>query len=148
MIYDELSSLSQYNSLIGELSDVVAIIESKIWCDAPKGVVSTGNSRISCELLEYESSTQPRPYEVFEEKTQVHIILAGEELMALSWREHARSITFDQSGKATLAADPIGVIHAKEGHFALFMPGEPHTVGMESPGKSSLVRKLLFTIED
>lgn len=148
MIYDELSSLSHYTSLIDELPSVVTILESVGWGDVSVGSYPIDNPRITCSLVEYASSAEPRLYQVFEEKTQIHILLSGEELMALSWREHARSLRFDQSGRATLAADPIGVIHAKKGHFALFMPGEPHTVGMETPGKSSLVRKLIFTIAD
>ncbi len=148
MIYDELSLLSHYNSLIDELTSVAAILESRQWEEEPVGHVFCGNSRISCHLVEYATSSEPRPYQVFAEKIQVHAILAGEELMALSWREHARSLVFDKKGMATLSADPIGVIQAKAGHFALFMPGEPHTVGMESSGSSALVRKLIFTIPD
>ncbi len=148
MIYDELSSLSKYRSLIVELPQVLALLESKNWKDETLGSYPTKHALVFCELVEYETSSEPLPYQVFKEKTQVHILLEGEELMALSWREHARSVSFDQEGKATLAADPIGVIHAKTGHFALFMPGEPHTVGMESSGNSSLVRKLIFTIHD
>ena len=148
MIYDELSYLSHYNSLIDQLPSVLTMLESKQWEDELVGPYTSDNPRIACELVEYASSAEPRQYQVFEEKTQIHLLLAGEELMALSWREHARSIAFDKEGKATLTADPIGVIQAKEGHFALFMPGEPHTVGMESSGTSSLVRKLIFTITD
>ena len=148
MIYDELSSLAKYTALSNDLPAVVTILESKQWEDVPVGPYICDNPRITYELVQYESSPNPRQYEVYEEKTQIHILLSGEELMALSWREHARSITFDKNGRATLTADPIGVIHAKAGHFALFMPGEPHTVGMESPGKSSLVRKLIFSISD
>ncbi len=148
MIYDELSSLSQYNSLNDELPNVQMILESTQWQDESVGQYTCRNPRITCELVEYTSTAEPRLYQVFEEKTRVHILLSGEELMALSWREHARSIAFDQEGKATLAADPIGVIHAKTGHFALFMPGEPHTVGMESSTKNSKIRKLIFTIID
>ncbi len=148
MIYDELSFLAAYNSLINELPSVVTILESKQWEDVSVGSYECDNARIAYELVEYTSSPSPHSYQVFEEKTRLHILLSGEELMALSWREHARSLSFDQEGKATLTADPIGVIHAKEGHFALFMPGEPHTVGMETPGKASLVRKLIFTIAD
>ncbi|MBI9094847.1 MAG: YhcH/YjgK/YiaL family protein [Sphaerochaeta sp.] len=146
MIYDQLPALSQYNSLIDELPNVLMILESKQWEKGPVGKKICHNPRISYELVEYTSSGKPRLYQVFEEKTMVHILLSGEELMAVSWREHARSLSFDQEGQATLAADPIGVIHAKVGHFALFMPGEPHTVGMESPGKQTKVRKLIFTL--
>jgi len=148
VIYDELSSLAKYNLLSNELPSVVMILESRQWEDMLVGSYTSENRRIAYELVEYTSSLKPRLYQVFEEKTQIHLLLSGEELMALSWREHARSIAFDQDGMATLSADPIGVIHAKAGHFALFMPGEPHTVGMGSPGKSSLVRKLIFTISD
>lgn len=148
MIYDELSSLPYYTSLINELPAVLKILRSKQWEVESLGNHATNNPRIACTLNEYSSSSVPRPYEVYEQKTQIHILLSGEELMALTWREHARSISFDKDGKATLSADPIGVIHAKAGHFALFMPGEPHTVGMESSAKDSLVRKLLFTISD
>ncbi len=148
MIYDEFSTLATYNSLINELPAVVTILESKQWEDEPLGTYATDNPRIAYEFVEYTTSAEPRLYQVFEEKTQVHIVVSGEELMALSWREHARSISFDKEGKATLTADPIGVIHAKAGHFALFMPGEPHTVGMESQGIISMVRKLIFTIID
>lgn len=148
MIYDELSSLSHYTSLIGELPAVLTLLESKQWGEAFLGNHTTNNPLIACELVAYTSSSEPRPYEVFEQKTRIHILLAGEELMALSWREHARSIGFDAEGKATLVADPIGVIHAKVGHFALFMPGEPHTVGMISSENNSVVRKLLITIYD
>ncbi len=148
MIYDELSSLSHYTSLIDVLPSVHALLEAKQWDSMSVGTYATGNPRILCDLVEYASSAEPRPYQVFEEKTRIHILLSGEELMALSWREHARSVSFDKGGMATLSADPIGVIHAQQGHFALFMPGEPHTVGMEASGKSSVVRKLLFTITD
>lgn len=148
MIYDELSLLAKYNSLIDVLPAVVAIVESRNWAEEPLGSYPSGNPRIKCTLTEYTSSSEPRAYQVFEEKTQVHAVLSGEELMALSWREHARSLSFDEEGAATLEADPIGVIHAKAGHFALFMPGEPHTVGMESEGKSMLIRKLIFSIAD
>ncbi len=148
MIYDELSMLSHYNALFDELPSVVAILGSNGWEEEPVGLVFCGNSRITCELVEYATSSEPRPYQVFAEKTQIHVLLVGEELMALSWREHARSLGFDKEGMATLTADPIGVIQAKAGHFALFMPGEPHTVGMEASGSSTLVRKLIFTITD
>lgn len=148
MIYDELSSLSQYTSLIDELPTVLAILKSKQWKEESLGLYPTDNPHIVCELVEYANSAKPNPYQVFEEKTRIHILLAGEELMALSWREHARSLGFDQEGQATLVADPIVVIHGKAGHFALFMPGEPHTVGMGSPTKNMSVRKLVFTITD
>ncbi|MGB4406710.1 MAG: YhcH/YjgK/YiaL family protein [Sphaerochaeta sp.] len=146
MIYDDLSDLSRYNSLIDELPNVLNILESKRWEEASVGKKTCHYPRISYELGEYTSSAEPRLYQVFKEKTRVHILLSGEELMAVSWPEHARSLSFDQEGKASLGADPIGVIHAKPGHFALFMPGEPHTVGMESPGNRTKVRKLIFTI--
>ncbi|HAF85560.1 MAG TPA: hypothetical protein DCG32_04180 [Sphaerochaeta sp.] len=146
MIYDDLSDLSRYITLIDELTNVLKIIESKRWKEESVGQKICHNPRISYEVVEYTSSVEPRLYQVFEEKTRVHILLSGEELMAVSWPEHARSLSFDQEGKANLAADPIGVIHAKPGHFALFMPGEPHTVGMESPGNRTKVRKLIFTI--
>lgn len=148
MIYDELSSLSTYNSLIHDLPAVVTILKSRQWEDVSVGAYSSGMASVSYELVEYPGSPEPSPYQVYEEKTQIHVLLSGEELMALSWREHARSLVFDKDGKATLLADPIGVIHAKAGHFALFMPGEPHTVGMGSQGKSTMVRKLIFTITD
>ncbi len=148
MIYDELSLLPSYKSLIDTTAALVAILESRDWAQEPIGSYPSGNPRIQCTLVEYTSSSEPRPYQVYEEKTQLHVMLSGEELMALSWREHARSLSFDEEGSATLEADPIGVIHAKSGHFALFMPGEPHTVGMETGGKSSLVKKLIFQIAD
>ena len=148
MIYDELSHLANYTTLIHELPSVVATLESKQWEDASVGPYQSDNPNISYELVEYQSSSEPSAYQVYEEKTVLHVMLSGEELMALSWREHARSIIFDNEGHALLEGDPIGVIHAKAGHFALFMPGEPHTVGMESPKRGSLVRKLIFTISD
>lgn len=148
MIYDELSSLSTYNSLIHDLPAVVTILTSRQWEDVSVGSYASEMAGLAYELVEYASSSVPSPYQVFEEKTQIHVLLSGEELMALSWREHARSLFFDKDGKATLAADPIGVIHAKAGHFALFMPGEPHTVGMGSQGKTMTVRKIIFTISD
>lgn len=148
MIYDEISLLATYSSLIDNLPSVVAILESTRWEDALPGPYTSGNPRITCELVEYASSAEPRLYQVFEEMTALHVMLAGEELMALAWRESARSLKYDKEGKATLQGDPIGVIHAQEGHFALFMPGEPHTTGMEAPGNSSVVRKLICMIAD
>lgn len=148
MIYDELFQLSKYTSLIHDLPSVIAILESKQWEDASVGPYQSDNPNISYSLVEYQSSPEPKAYQVYEETSVLHVMLSGEELMALSWREHARSIRFDHEGHATLEGDPIGVIHAKAGHFVLFMPGEPHTVGMESSGKSSLVRKLIFKLAD
>ena len=148
MIYDEVSFLHTYISLNHGLTAAMQILEAKQWKDEPLGFHPTDNARITCELVAYENSSQPGPYQVFEEKTRLYVVIEGEELMGISWREHARSLSFDGEGQATLIADPIGVIHAKSGHFALFMPGEPHTSGMESPGKKALVRKLIFTISD
>lgn len=148
MLYDELSSLGTYGSLVHDLPLVVAILKARPWEVEGFGTHKTENPRITYTVLSYESSSVPTPYEVYKEKTQLHVILEGEELMALSWREHARSAVWDSAGKATLSGDPIGVIHAKSGHFALFMPGEPHTVGMESSKEHNKVTKVLFSIAD
>lgn len=148
MIYDVLASLNHYSPLVSDVPAMKKIIKSRDWTQEKVGEYSTGSENLHCVLVEYPLSSIPSPYEVYEEKSRLHYIVQGEELMGLSWREHARNLPFDQEGRAELSADPIGVIHAKEGHFVLFMPGEPHTGGMESSTGKSSVRKLIFTISD
>ena len=77
------------------------------------------------------------------------ILLKGNELMSTSWRElKNQSISYDQkTDTGFFNAEPISVLQATQGRFAIFFPGEPHKTGV-ADGEPCLVKKVVFKVED
>ncbi|MDD3902684.1 MAG: YhcH/YjgK/YiaL family protein [Sphaerochaeta sp.] len=148
MIYDMVSALDQYAPLIEHLSIVKQVLENENLLAKESGMYTTSHPQVRYMLLSYENSGIPRSYEVYAETTSIHVILKGKELMAFSWREHATALAMDDRGMAQLDADPIGVVYAKEGHMAIFLPGEPHTYAMKAEDSTSNVKKVVFLVAD
>ena len=148
MIYDVVSSLYQYTSLIAHLPIAMEILATENLLEKAPGSYATSHAQVTYSILSYENSTMPRPYEVYAEKTSLHVLLSGKELLAFSWREHAMGLEMDEHGKALLEADPIGVIHAEKKHVAIFLPGEPYTYAMRTEDSSERVKKVVFILSD
>ena len=95
------------------------------------------------------TSASDRPFEYHTNCSIVSVVLKGQELLSTSWREMKKeSLSFDKNtGIGFFQGEPISVIQATQGRFAIIFPGEPYKSGV-AMGESSLVKKVLFKVEE
>ena len=106
--------------------------------------------RVRYLISSYETDAKDHPYEIHRRTTDVVIMLSGEELMSVSWREAVKEADTPYNKEEDVqytTGEPITVWHAAQGRFAIFLPGEPHKEGV-AIGLPSKVKKVVFKIYD
>ena len=149
MIFDTLDQLEMYIPLLPAIRLIADIMDHDDLYDAACGSYRTKDSKVTYRISEYTTSSADKPFEYHKDHTDVMIILSGQELMSTSWRElKSQSITYDEkTDTGFFQAEPVSVLQAAQGRFAVFFPGEPHKSGVSS-GEPSLVKKVVFKVED
>ena len=148
MIFDTLDQLEMYIPLLPALRVVADVMDHDDVYDKEPGTYSTYDKKVSYTVMEYRTS-QSRQFEFHKDHTSVQIVLKGQELMSTTWRELKRQCeNFNStSDVGFLDAEPISVLQATQGRFAVFFPGEPYKAGV-SYGEPAVVKKVIFKVLD
>ena len=149
MVFDTLDQLEMYIPLLPAIRVVADTMDHDELYDKAPGKYSTRDPKVTYTIYEYMASATDKPFEYHREHSDVMIVLSGQELMSTSWRElKNQSQAFDaKADVGFFQADPVTVLQAAQGRFAIFFPGEPHKSGIAA-GEPSLVKKVVFKIED
>jgi len=149
MVFDTLDQLEMYIPLLPAIRVVADTMDHDELYDKAPGKYSTRDPKVTYTIYEYMTSAAYKPFEYHLEHSDVMIVLSGQELMSTSWRElKNQSQAFDSKADVGFfQAEPVIVLQAAQGRFAIFFPGEPHKSGIAA-GEPSLVKKVVFKIED
>lgn len=149
MVFDTLDQLEMYIPLLPAIRVVADTMDHDELYDKAPGRYSTRDPKVTYTIYEYMTSAADKPFEYHREHSDVMIVLSGQELMSTSWRElKNQSQAFDaKADVGFFQAEPVSVLQAAQGRFAIFFPGEPHKSGIAA-GEPSLVKKVVFKIED
>ncbi len=149
MVFDTLDQLEMYIPILPALRIIADTMDHDELYDKPCGSYSTKDPNITYKISEYMTSAADRPFEFHKDHSDVMIILSGQELMSTSWRELKKQCeSFDETKDVGFfQAEPISVLQAAQGRFAIFFPGEPHKSGIAA-GEPSLVKKVVFKVKD
>ena len=149
MVFDTLDQLEMYIPLLPAIRVVADTMDHDELYDKAPGRYSTRDPKVTYTIYEYMTSATDKPFEFHRDHSDVMIVLSGQELMSTSWRElKNQSQAYDSKADVGFfQADPVSVLQAAQGRFAIFFPGEPHKSGIAA-GEPSLVKKVVFKIED
>lgn len=149
MLFDTLDNLELYVPVLPKLKKVIEIMDRSLPYDAEPGSYSTDDPDVRYVVSAYMTSFEPKKFESHRKETDVQIVLEGQELMALTWRELAdQASPYDPDNDCVfLDGEPTVVIQATQGRFVVFLPGEPHKPGV-ALGEPSAVKKVVFKIKD
>ncbi|MDY4609576.1 MAG: YhcH/YjgK/YiaL family protein [Sphaerochaetaceae bacterium] len=149
MLFDTLDNLELYIPVLPKLKKVIEVMDRSLPYDAEPGAYTTDDPDVRYVVSAYMTSAEPKRFESHRKETDVQIVLEGQELMALTWRELAdQASPYDPDNDCVfLDGDPTVVIQATIGRFAIFLPGEPHKSGV-ALGDPSAVKKVVFKIKD
>lgn len=150
MLCDSLEHLELYYPLVPRLQTVVEVMDKGDVYDMEPGAYQTKDPRVRYLISSYETDAKDHPYEIHRRTTDVVIMLSGEELMSVSWREAVKEADTPYNKEEDVqytTGEPITVWHAAQGRFAIFLPGEPHKEGV-AIGLPSKVKKVVFKIYD
>ena len=149
MVFDTLSQLEMYIPLLPAIRLIADIMDHDDLYEKAPGSYKTKDPKVTYKILEYMTSDAERPFEYHKEHSDLMVLLKGQELMSTSWRElKTQSLSYDEKlDTGFFNAEPISVLQATQGRFAIFFPGEPHKSGVAS-GEPCLVKKVVFKVED
>ncbi len=149
MVFDTLDQLEMYISVLPAIRVIADTMDHDDVYDKPAGRYSTRDPKVIYNIYEYNTSAEDKPFEFHKNHTDLMIVLSGQELMSTSWRELKKQCeSFDDNKDVGFfQAEPISVLQAAQGRFAIFFPGEPHKSGV-AVGEPAPVKKVVFKIED
>lgn len=149
MIFDILDQLEMYIPVLPALRVVADVMDHDDVYEKECGTYSTYDEKVSYTVMECKTSVEGRQFEFHKNHTCVQIVLRGQELMSTTWRELKRQCeTFSENADVGfLDAEPISVLQATQGRFAVFFPGEPFKTGV-AYGEPAVVKKVIFKVLD
>ena len=149
MVFDTLDQLEMYIPVLPSIRLIADIMDHDDLYEMPCGTYRTKDNKVSYTISEYMTSTSDRPFEYHTDCCILSVVLKGQELLSTSWREMKKeSLSFDrEKGLGFVQGEPISVLQATQGRFAVFFPGEPYKSGVAA-GESALVKKVVFRVEE
>ncbi len=149
MLFDTLDNLEMYVPALPKLRKVIEILDRGMPYEQEVGRYTTDDPDVTYTISSYMTSLEPKQFESHRVNTDVQIILEGQELMALTWREMADGGSgYDpKTDNSFCDGEPTVVINGAVGRFVVFFPGEPHKCCV-AVGEPSLVRKVVFKINE
>ena len=149
MVFDTLDQLEMYIPVLPSIRLIADIMDHDDLYEMPCGTYRTKDEKVYYTISEYMTSASDRPFEYHTNESTVMIVLKGQELLSTSWREMKKeSLSFDkEKGLGFVQGEPISVLQATQGRFAVFFPGELFKSGV-AMGESSLVKKVVFKVEE
>lgn len=149
MVFDSLDQLEMYIPVLPALRLIADIMDHDDLYEMDCGSYKSKDPNVTYTVSEYFTSAAERPFEYRKDHSEVHIVLKGQELMSNTWRElKLQSQSYDQKNDiGFLQAEPLTVLQAAQGRFAIFFPGEPHKTGV-SMGEAAVVKKVVFKVKE
>jgi len=149
MIFDTLENLEMYIPVLPQLKTIAEAMDHDNVYELEKGKYKTPDSKVSYEVLEYVSSSSDKPFEFHKNTTIVEIVLSGCELMSTTWRElKDQAEVFDKkTDTGIFPCEPVSVLQATQGRFAVFFAGEPYKTGI-SYADNVPVKKVIFRVDE
>ena len=149
MVFDTMDQLEMYIPILPAIRLIADIMDHDDLYDMAPGSYKTKDPKVTYRITEYLTSSADRPFEYHKDHSDVIIVLSGQELLSTSWRElKNQSISYDEkTDTGYFNAEPISVLQASQGRFAIFLPGEPHKSGVAA-GEPAPVKKVVFRVED
>ncbi len=149
MVFDTLDQLEMYIPILPAIRVIADTLDHDELYDKPAGSYTTRDPKVTYKIIEYMTSSADKPFEFHKDHSDVMVVLSGQELMSTSWRELKKQCeTFDsKKDVGFFQAEPISVLQAAQGRFAIFFPGEPHKSGV-AVGEPAPVKKVVFKVED
>lgn len=152
MIWDQIENLSQYD--FPGFDKVVEIIHSCDLKNMSTGSYNTDDRNVRYNVVQYETSSAPKKYEIHRKEADIQIVIEGAECIDYCSRQEASNAgSYDDEGDfSMLDASKEQTLHLSPGSFAIFFPGEPHKPGLSIPeavNKNEYghkVRKVIFKI--
>lgn len=149
MIFDTLENLETYAGSVPQLRTVAQAMDHDNVYDLEPGHYTTPDPAVEYDVISYTASDAGGQFEFHKNHTYVEIVLSGNELMSTSWRELKDSAPVYSSATDTgfLDCEPLSVLKASQGRFALFLPGEVFRTGIGN-SEGGLVKKVIFKINE
>ena len=149
MIFDTLANLETYAATVPQLRTVAQAMDHDNVYDAAPGHYTTPDPNLEYEVLVYKTQPGNGQFEFHKHHTYVEIVLEGNELMSTTWRELKDTAQVYSSSNDTgfFNSEPLSVLRASQGRFALFLPGEPFCTGIRTD-ESDAVKKVVFKINE
>ena len=145
MIFDTLDSMYLYEESFPFLREIREFLE-KGTPDLEKGC------HVVSDTLRYNSASYTTCkdkvlHEIHRKEADVQIIFSGEELIKAEDRSIAVNAgPYDSTGDASMVeGGALATFHMKQGHFVVFLPGEPHMPGIAVTDEEP-VRKVIFKV--
>lgn len=148
MIFDTLSNLELYVPIVPQLKTVAEAMDHDNVYELAKGHYTTPDSSVTYNIIEYSSAVSKEPFQFHKNQTIVQIILSGSELFSTTWRELAKQPSNYNKNADTgfLEGEPISVLKAEQGRFAVFLPCEPYKCSSSQDDIG--IKKIIFTIKE
>lgn len=148
MIFDTLSNLELYAPVVPQLKTIAEAMDHDNVYELAKGHYTTPDSNVTYNIVEYYSAVSKEPFQFHKNQTIVQIVLSGSELFSTTWRELAKQPDNYNKNADTgfFEGEPISVLKAEQGRFAVFLPGEPYKCSSSQDGIG--IKKIIFTIKE
>lgn len=148
MIIDQISQMKNYVATLPSLQEVIDILASGKLDSMELGSYTTDNKNLRYNLFTYKTEkAEASEYEVHRKEADVQILLKGHERMDVASRDKLTAATaYDEAKDFFMAKGEKQLsLHAKEGSFVIFFPGEPHAPNLVDE-TSSQVLKVVFKV--
>lgn len=146
MITDKLCNLARYRGISGNIDRAIGFLSSERLSELAVGRTDVAGDEIYINRFEYETSDEPGSFENHKKHLDLHIPLAGEELIVLSPTEPLCERSYNEEDDSQeLTGEAVSTIRLSHGEFALIFPGEAHIPKL-SAGRPTAVSKLVVKI--
>ena len=150
MIYDRLSNLSAYETLIPSIKTVMRILKEENLLKKEKGFHETDDPLVRYNIIDYTTGDVNPLAETHQKEADVQIVLSGSEYCFFTpGLGERRSVSgYDPNTDVELFSSKEERIKLplSPGMFAIFLPGEMH-MGNGVNGSVSKNRKVVFKIK-
>lgn len=146
MIYDSRGNLGRYKGIHPNLDIAIAYIETRDLAALPDGCTKISGDSVFVNVT--VAHTKPRAQAEFEyhkRYADLHLDLAGKELVAVGLTEPQTKGPYDAAGDGGLCGIEKSIRLPAQNAFVLVFPGEPHAPLLAS-GTPQTVRKCIFKI--
>ncbi|MDY5931068.1 MAG: YhcH/YjgK/YiaL family protein, partial [Candidatus Ornithospirochaeta sp.] len=143
---DSISNLGKYG--IGFLEPLLSFLESNDLADMETGFHSIDGKKLTVSIVERELASVPEVWEVHRKYIDVHLVLSGDERIALADESELElAEPYSEDKDAALYRGKIGkgtYADVAEGSAMVIMPGEIHMPNI--PLSKGVSRKAIFKI--
>ncbi len=148
MILDHISNKEKYRCLpwLYSALEAMASITPETF-EPGQIIIDEKNLFLNCNV--YHSKRESEAFfEAHKTYIDVHLIISGEEIIGHNDESRLNETNpYNEEGDATLYKGAVETqLVLKQGWFAVFLPGEPHMVGLQTGDDSVQVQKIVAKV--